>query len=203
VKRGSSFVLALLTLAGCSSGSTETVEVTMTRQVTTTVEAAPTVETTTGPEIPTTDPDDVPGRLDVRNFNATRTGALLAVSLTTYESWNSSVLAGPGGAAQGANQVTILYDVDLDGKPDYRGRMIWSGGTLSLFISGSGSQFEPVPLERPDNHTVQYVHPADVLFVSFDRPIRADIQLRAETVYEGQTDEAPDDGQWLGVPFNP
>ena len=195
-------VIAALVLAGCSSGSTETVEVTTTQQVTTTVAAAPTIETTTGPEIPTTDPDDVRGRLDVRNLNATRTGDLLAVSLTTYEAWNSSVLAGPGGPMQGANRITIHYDVDLDGRSDYVGRVTWTGGALSLFISGSGSQFEPVPVERPDNHTVQYVHPADVLFPA-GAATDVDVQVRAETVYGGQVDEAPDDGRWLGVPFNP
>jgi hypothetical protein len=27
--------------------------------------------------------------------------------------------------------------------------------------------------------------------------------LRGQTVFEGNEDRAPDDGQWLGVPFNP
>jgi hypothetical protein len=203
VSRCLPFVLVALALPGCSSGGTETVEVTTTLQVTTTVEGAPTIETTTGPEIPTTDPDDVSGRLDVRNLNATRTGGLLAVSLTTYEPWNSSVLAGPGGTEQGPNRITILYDVDLDGRADYRGRMIWAGSVLSLFIAGSGSQFEPVQVERSDNHTAQFVHPVDVFFPAAGAPTDVDIQIRAQTIYEGQEDEAPDDGQWLGVPFNP
>lgn len=202
MRRSLPFALSALALAGCSSGSTDTVEVTTTVQVTTTVEAAPTIETTTGPEIPTTDPADVRGQLDVRNFNATRTGDLLAVSLTTYGPWNSSVLAGPG-AEQGANRITILYDVDLDGRADYRGRIVWAGGVLSLFVEGSGSQFEPVPVERPDNHTAQYVHPVDVFFPAAGAATDVDIQIQARTVYEGETDEAPDDGQWLGVPFNP
>ena len=200
-----SLLLALLALAcaGCSSGGTETVEVTTTLQVTTTVEGAPTTETTTGPDIPTTDPDDVKGRLDVRNLNATHTAGLLAVSLTTYEPWNSSVLAGPGGAEQGPNRITILYDVDLDGKADYVGRMIWAGGVLSLFIAGSGSQFEPVPVERPDNHTAQFVHPVDVFFPAAGASTDVDIQIWAQTVYEGAEDQVPNGGQWLGVPFNP
>lgn len=196
-------VLPALVLAACSSEAAETIEVTTTLQVTTTVEAAPTVETTAGPALPNADPDDVEGRLDVRNLNATRTGDLLAVSLTTYEPWSSSTLAGRGPAKQGANRITILYDVDLDGAADYLGRMIWAGGTLSLLIGGSGSQFEPVPVERPDNVTAQFVHPLDVLFITSGGSSEADIQIRARTVYEGEEDEAPDDGQWLGVPFNP
>jgi hypothetical protein len=195
------FLLPGLVLAGCGgcgSGGTETVQVTTTLQVTTTVQAAPTESTsTTGPELPSNDPDDVTGQLDIRNFDATRTDDLIAVSLTTYEQWNSSVLAGPGGAKPGPNRITILYDVTLDGKPDYRGRMIWSGGELSLFISGRGSAFEPVPVERPDNVTAQFVHPVDVFFTS--GPTK-DIQIKALSVYNGALDKAPDDGKWLLLP---
>ena len=170
--------------------------------VTTTVEAAPTVEA--GPALPTTDPDDVDGPLDVRNFNATRTGDLIAVSLTTYESWSSSVLASASAGKQGANRVTILYDVDLDGKADYRGRVISAGGSLTLFISGQGSQFEPVPVERPDSTSAQYVHPVEVFFTSFFRPIKGgEIQLQAQTAYQGAEDQAPDAGRWLRVSTNP
>jgi hypothetical protein len=39
--------------------------------VTTTVEGAPPIGTSTGPDLPTTDPDDVPGRLDVREHEVT------------------------------------------------------------------------------------------------------------------------------------
>ena len=176
---------------------------TTTVHVTTTVQAAPTVETSTGPELPTTDPDDVAGQLDVRNLNATRTGGLLAVSLTTYEPWSSSVLAGPRLDRQGPNKLTILYDVDRDGTADYRGKVIWAGGALSLVITGQGQAFEPVPVERPDDVTAQFVHPADALFIASGGSSDVDIQIQARTVYNGAEDRAPDDGQWLGVPFKP
>jgi hypothetical protein len=191
--------VAMLAAAGCSSGGTETVEVTTTLQVTTTVQAAPTIETTTEPEVPSTDPDDVAGQLDVRNFGATRNGDLLAVSLSTYEAWNGSVLAGPGEGKQGPNRITVEYDVDLDGVPDYRGRVIWSGRELSLHLAGSGSAFEPVPVERPDNVTAQYVHPVDVLFITTGGSSNASVQVRVRTVFNGAVDRAPDSG-WLRVP---
>jgi hypothetical protein len=194
-------LLAVLALAGCSSGGTETVEITTTVEATTTVKGpAPTVGTTTTAP---TDPDDVEGQLDIRDLNATRTGDLLAVSLTTYEPWNSSVLAGPAVGEQGANRITILYDVDLDGQADYRGRMIWGDGALALRLSGSGSEFEPIPVERPDNVTVQFVHPVDFFFVPTGGSSDVDLQIRLRTLYSGQEDEAPDAGMWLGVPFNP
>jgi hypothetical protein len=190
--------LATLVAAGCSSGGTETVQVTTTMQVTTTVAAAPTTETTTGPELPSTDPGDVQGQLDVRNFGATRNGDLLAVSLSTYEPWNASVLAGPQGGKQGPNRITIYYDVDLDGTADYRGLMLWSAGEFALRLAGSGSEFEPIPIERPDNVTAQYVHPVGVLFAAGGSS-DADIQIRARTVFNGAVDRAPNTG-WLRVP---
>jgi hypothetical protein len=196
-------LVALLVLAGCSSSETETVEITTTVQATTTVEAvAPTVATTTTAPAGN-DPDDVDGQLDIRNLNATRTGDLLAVSLTTYEPWSSNVLVGPALGEQGPNRITIFYDVDLDGQADYRGRMIWGDGELALRLSGSGSEFEPIPIERPNNLTAQFVHPVDVLFVPSGGSSEVDIQIRVKSLYNGQEDKAPDAGKWLGVPFNP
>jgi hypothetical protein len=189
-------LVAVLLVAGCSSGETQTVEVTTTAEVTTTVEA-PTV----APKPVGNDPDDVDGQLDIRDLNATRTGDLLAVSLKTYEAWSSNVLVGTPLKA-GTNQLTISYDVDLDGRADYRGRVIFAGGALSVFISGSGSQFEPIPVERPNDKTAQFVHPVDVFFASSGSASVTDIQIRAKSVYNGHEDRAPDSG-WLGVPFNP
>jgi hypothetical protein len=196
-------LVVLLVLAGCSSSETETVEITTTVQATTTVEAvAPTVATTTTAPAGN-DPDDVDGQLDIRNLNATRTGDLLAVSLTTYEPWSSNVLVGPALGEQGPNRITIFYDVDLDGQADYRGRMIWGDGELALRLSGSGSEFEPIPIERPNNLTAQFVHPVDVFFVPSGGSSEVDIQIRAKSLYNAQEDKAPDAGKWLRVPFNP
>jgi hypothetical protein len=196
-------LVVLLVLAGCSSSETETVEITTTVQATTTVEAvAPTVATTTTAPAGN-DPDDVDGQLDIRNLNATRTGDLLAVSLTTYEPWSSNVLVGPALGEQGPNRITIFYDIDLDGRADYRGRMIWGDGELALRLSGSGSEFEPIPIERPDNVTAQFVHPVDVFFVPSGGSSEVDIQIRAKSLYNGREDRVPDAGKWLRVPFNP
>jgi hypothetical protein len=193
----------MLVLAGCSSSETETVEITTTIQATTTVEAAaPTVATTTTPPAGN-DPDDVDGQLDIRNLNATRTGDLLAISLTTYEPWSSNVLVGPGPNRYGPNRLTIFYDIDLDGTPDHRGKIVYSGGELSVYLTGEGQAFEPIPVERPNNMTAQFVHPVDVLFVPSGGSSEVNIQIRAKSLYNGQEDKAPDAGRWLAVPFNP
>jgi hypothetical protein len=47
---------------------------------------------------------------------------------------------------------------------------------------------------------VRFTHPVDIFT---KRPPNDDLQLRAQAVFEGEEDRAPDDGQWLGVPFNP
>lgn len=193
-------LLGLLVVAGCGSGSTHTVEITTTVQETTTVEApAPTGATTTAPKPAGNDPDDVDGQLDIRDLNATRTGDLIAVSLKTYDAWSSNVLVGSP-VKVGPNRLTVYYDLDLDGHADRRGRVIFAGNRLSVFLSGGGQQFEAVPVERPNDVTAQYVHPVDIFFVNAASDV--DIQIRAESFYNGQKDRAPDHG-WIKAPFNP
>jgi len=195
-------LLGLVALAACGGGGGETVTVgvTQTVQVTTTVEAPPTTTgSTTTEAAPGTDPDDVSGPLDIRDFEALQHGGAIAITISTYDTWSSNVLAGDP-LAPGPNTMTVLYDVDLDGKTDYRARIVFAGGRLSAFISGSGSQFEPVRVRRPADFTATFAHPVDI-FTKL--PPHGDIQLRAQTVYAGEEDRAPADGQWLGVPFTP
>jgi hypothetical protein len=195
--------LGILALAACGgAGGTTTVAVTETVHVTTTVAPPPppTSEGTTTEAPAGTDPDDVAGSLDIRDFKAKRKGSLITITISTYEAWDESVLTGDP-LAPGPNTLTVLYDVDLDQKADYRAKLIFSGGRLSAFISGSGSQFEPVPVRRPDDFTARFTHPLDVLS-KLPAP-ESDIQLQARSVFAGETDRAPDGGQWLGVPFNP
>jgi hypothetical protein len=191
-------LLGVALLATCGgSGKTVTVGVTKTVQVTTTVVATSPGVTATVPA--GTDPDDVSGSLDIRDFGAKRKGALITITISTYEAWEPSVLTG-NPLAPGPNTMTVLYDVDLDQKADYRAKLVYAGGHLSAFISGSGSQFEPIPVRRPDSFSAKFTHPVDI-FTKL--PPNGDIQLRAQTVFAGEEDRAPDDGQWLGVPFNP
>jgi hypothetical protein len=195
-------LVGVLALTACGgSGETVTVGVTQTVHVTTTVEAPPptTSEATTTEEEAGTDPDDIPGGLDIRDFEARQQNGLIVIAISTYDTWSSNVLAGDP-LAPGPNTMTVLYDVDQDGTVDYRAKLIYAGGRLSAFISGSGSQFEPIPVRRPDDFTATFRHPVDI-FTKL--PANGDIQLRAQTVDAGEKDQAPDGGQWLGVPFNP
>lgn len=187
------FLLALLVavFAGaCSSGDGEGSENTNTIE-TTHVETAG--EETTPPAQPglAEDPDDV-DFLDVASLSAVRQGDLLAVSLTTYEEWDETNL----------ERLSVLYDTDLDGQVNYFGQFSLTENAPSLMIFGENQRLDPVPVERPDDRTVQFVHPIEVLFISSGGGPEFDIQVAVESTFEGETDRAPDRG-WLLVAFAP
>ncbi len=203
MRRASLILLAVLALPACGSGGNSTTVTTTVSQTVTVAAPPPTTDgSATQPATkPSFDPDDVEGQLDIRDLSAKQTSGLLAVSLKTYEPWSSNVLVGPAPNQAGPNRLVILYDVNLDGVPDYRGKIVFVGGNLSLSITGRGQAFEAIPVERPNNTTAQYVHPMDVFFPSGSS--KKDIQIQARSFYNGQQDKAPDDGMWLGVPYNP
>jgi hypothetical protein len=195
-------IIAVAVLASCSfdddDGETVGAEQTTTAEVTTDAEP---------PEQPglEEDPDDVTSPLDLESVSAVRTGDLLAVSLTTYEEWGDEVLSAPRLGRPGPNRLTVLYDVDLDGRADYTGAIVFAEGALSVAIAGRGQAFEPVPVERPEDATAQFVHPVDVLFVVLGQEeveSDVDIQLAFESVVDGAKDRAPDRG-WLLVAVGP
>ena len=195
-------LVAIASLAACSldNGDADTIQ----------AEKTTTAEVTTGVEPPeqpgvAQDPDDVTSPLDFETVSAVRTGDLLAVSLTTYEEWGDEVLFGPRLDRPGPNRLTVLYDIDLDGRADYTGKIIFAEGTLSVVIAGRGQAFEPVPVERPDGAIAQFVHPVDVFFVVLGQDeveSDVDIQLAFESTVEGAKDRAPDRG-WLLVAVGP
>ena len=189
-------LVATIAVAACSSGSDEGAK-TATDETTTETTV---VEETPPPVQPglAEDPDDVTGPLDLMSLSAVRTGDLLAVSLTTYERWDEDVLAGPRLDRPGPNRLVVAYDVDLDGKRDYVGEIVFAEGALTLVIEGLGQSFEPVPVERPDDRTAQFVHPADVLSLPTEGSDE-DIHVAVTSVFEGTNDSA---GPVL-VPFAP
>lgn len=56
----------------------------------------------------------------------------------------------------GPNRLTALFDTDLDGLVDARGRIGLSDGRLSVFILGLGQSVEPVLVHRPSRRTVRF-----------------------------------------------
>ena len=135
------------------------------------------------------DPNDVSGKLDLRSVTATRSGGLITVTVRTWDSWTNSVV----GQAS-ANRLFVLFDPDLDGTTEYKGRILYSGGALILLVTGQGQAYEPVAVTRLSGTKVSFTFPVDVL-VSVDD----DLQVAASSRYLGVKDRAPDSG-WLLVP---
>ncbi|MCC6222419.1 MAG: hypothetical protein IT201_02890 [Thermoleophilia bacterium] len=141
-----------------------------------------------------TDPDDTAGKLDVRKVVVTDTASSVTVTVKTWGSWSTDVLA------SGQNRLAILFDSDLDGAWDYRGRIIKSSGVLVLLLSGRGNSYEPLPVERPSSQAVSFTVPTDAVGTA-----GADLQVVATSRYRDSgscatacKDRAPDSG-WLLV----
>ena len=198
-------LLGALVLAACGGGGSNTITrsvgVATAVRVTKTVTAA---ATGTAPSQETAlDPDDVRGVLDVRDVTGRRRGDLLTTTIVMYEPWESSTLGGPDVPEPGSERLTILYDVDFDGKVDYRGAMVYADGDLSLHIAGSGSAFEPIAVERLDELTAVVTHPVDIFFLEAgetDLDAERDMQIAVRTALETEIDRAPDKG-WVRVPY--
>ena len=201
-------VLASFLLAGCGGGETTTVtrsvEATTTVRVTTTVAASTDATTESAPsEEVALDPEDVDGPLDIRDVTGRRRGELLTTTIVMYEPWETSLLGGVDVTEPGTERLTILYDVDFDGKAEFRGAMVFAGGDASLFIAGSGSAFEPIPVQRLDELTAVVTHPVDIFFLEdgeTDLEAERDMQIAVTTSIDGERDRAPDTG-WVRVPY--
>lgn len=203
-----SLALLALVLAGCGGSEeavTTTVIVSTTIEQTTTVEvtSATTVRETTTVQTPLRGPgadaDDVAGDLDLERLAATRAGNLLHLTITTYGAWSAPILEGGPAGRPGANRLTFLFDTDLDGEAEYRGRVVWGASLgLALWLRGRGQAFEPVPATRPDESSAEFTFPVDVMFL--DEEVEVDIQVAASSELAGEPDRVPDTG-WVLVPY--
>lgn len=145
-----------------------------------------------------TDPDDVAGKLDLATLSGTKSedAAPLKIRITTHENWAARLLRDSG-----RNRVWVLFNVDTDPEPEYRGEIVYTGGDLVMLIEGEGSSFEPLPVRHPDGHTLRTTVPGG----SPPNPEgRVRIAARSRFVDEadcasGCRDRAPNGG-WLLVP---
>ena len=145
------------------------------------------------------DGNDAAGKLDLKAMTAARDGTLILVTIGTWERWPAKLLAG-NGPQQGSKRLTVLYDVNGDGKADYRGRIISNGGRLALWISGRGRNFEPIPVRRPTRSSVAFTHPTDVLVKNETKKLL--LAFTSKTCTHGCADRMPNRG-WIPVVFKP
>lgn len=139
------------------------------------------------------DPNDTPGKLDLRTVAGVRgeTG-LLTVTLTTWNAWSNGILPASGSP----NRLFALFSTDGDNAVEYQARIVSVGGALVAVVSGQGNQFEPVPVTRLSGTKVRFTFPEDVLVGPSDP-----LGLAARSVFHGVsvclgtcTDRAPDSG---------
>ena len=144
------------------------------------------------------DGNDVRGRLDLKSVEAAGRTTFIQVTITTWDGWRPRLLAGKPNRP-GRNRLTVLYDVNGDKRADFRGRVIYAGGRLSLWLSGRGSQFDAVGVHRPNRRTVTFTHPVDVLLKA-----RAAhdifVAVTSKTCRTSCSDRAPNGRRWLTVP---
>jgi hypothetical protein len=101
------------------------------------------------------DPNDVPGKLDLELVRGVRTasGQPITFTIRMQAPFEKSVL-GPA-----ANWVKVFLNVDGDSNVDYIGTIKRTGATLSVFFSGQGNNFEPTPVQRPNLRTMRFTVP--------------------------------------------
>ena len=104
-----------------------------------------------------TDPNDVPGKLDLAFVGWVKPmpNGPLNVTVKTQGTWAKSVLHG------NANRLVVYLDTDRNGSTDYHARVKESAGKLYAVIAGSGSSFEPVPAHKPNGRTVKFSIPGN------------------------------------------
>ena len=96
----------------------------------------------------------------------------------------------------GKSRLTVLYDVNGDGRADFTGRIVYRG-RLSLWITGRRQSFELVPVSRPTPTSAYFVHRVDVLFSGRETKT---LVIAITSVNGTHRDRMPDKG-WAPVVF--
>ena len=85
-----------------------------------------------------TDPNDVPGKLDLELVKGVRTASGQPITFTIrVQAPFAKTVLGPA-----ANWVKVFLNVDVDASVDYVGTIKRTGRTLSVFFRGQGDNFE-------------------------------------------------------------
>lgn len=144
------------------------------------------------------DPNDVPGKLDLKRLVGRRNAeGILRIRIETWGNWKKSLL----NAKTTRNRLFVLFNVDEDPKPEYVGKIMASKGKLFMTIRGSGSVFEPLPVRKPAGNAVTTIVPGNSP-PNPEGPLRLAARSRYVSDFgkctEGCVDRAPNGG-WLGV----
>jgi hypothetical protein len=141
------------------------------------------------------DPDDTPGRLDLKRITYIKDGtqAPMRVTIRTYQSWRSRYLTLFSG-----NAVRVRLEVDDDPEADYVAAIRFRKGLVAV-ISGEGRIFDPIRVRRPDLRTARFRIPGQ----SPPNPNATDIGISAKTEFIASVTCDPASGGTLCVDLAP
>ena len=124
------------------------------------------------------DQDDARGRLDMRElkYGKREAGSFLKIRVLFYEGWPPRVLKPEERSSFG-----VLFNVDGDPQPEYRGSILFRDGDLAARIRGQGETLIRA-VARPNPATARFVVPGD----SGPNPKGGEIGLRTRTVFFGR-----------------
>ena len=143
------------------------------------------------------DPRDA-GPLDLVRVAARRRGALLETTIVARSGWRDSLLRRAVG-------LSLLYDVDLDGRADRRDIVSLFDGKLMSWISSLGQGVQRADVARRSPTTITVARDASLFFNGPGRGgllLTSAINVAVVATWKGGVDRVPNRG-WITVPPPP
>jgi hypothetical protein len=142
-----------------------------------------------------TDPNDVPGKLDLELVKGVRTASGQPITFTVrVQAPFAKTVLGPA-----ANWVKVFLNVDGDASVDYVGTIKRTGRTLSVFFRGQGDNFDALPVQRPNRRMMRFTVPGGAPLAP-NGPVSMIVQshyLNATSCARGCLDVAPNSFAWI------
>ena len=142
------------------------------------------------------DPRDRGGPLDLARVVSARNGAILQTTIAARRPWRDSLLR------HGHVRLSIVYDANLDGRPDRRDVVFLLRGRLASWISSFGQGVKGADVTRRSATTISVARDATVFYgasgqagLLWSSPIGVAVVAR----WKGGGDRVPDRG-WITVP---
>jgi len=144
-----------------------------------------------------TDPNDVAGKLDLELVKGVRSasGQPITFTIRVQDPFAKTVL---GSAAK---WVKVFLNVDGDANVDYIGTIKKTGTTLSVYFRGQGSNFEALPVHRPNLRTMRFTVPGGAPLAP-NGPVSMIVQshyVNTTSCDMGCLDVAPNSFAWIAL----
>jgi hypothetical protein len=142
-----------------------------------------------------TDPRE-PGPLDLVRVAAARRGVVLRTTIVTSHAWSDSLLR------RGPVKLSLVYDTNYDGNPDWRDVVFLFHGRLTSWISSLGQGVQAADVTRRSPTTITIARNVVALYgASGQAPLITTSPIGVAVVarWKGGGDRVPDSG-WITVP---